>query len=724
MAQIQHSYRTVSTRPVKPLPTEVARKIAAGEVIDRPASILREMLDNAVDSGADSITADISGGGIDSVTVTDNGIGMTKEDLAQAAHPHSTSKITSEDDLKALSTLGFRGEALASIAAVSRLEIVSRRRGEDVAWKLAAPLAGSGGNIITPATRPEGTTVKSQALFEDIPARRLFLKRPATETAQCRQIFIEKALPFTDISFRLIADGKTRLDLPAGESLAERFVEAFEMNESPALFSEITLQDKTLFHREKDSSVSDDESETKDSSASNSRIGDFGDWRITLLLGDPAVSRADKRHLLIYVNGRRVQEYSLLQAIEYGATGFFPNGTHPAAVLFLEINPALVDFNIHPAKKEVRFKDISTVHHAVSTAVRSFYVRQSEEKRDAVIESGWKQTDMDFDGSTSVADNAVYGASLPESEPRSAARSLAEAALNAGISKSASFGTGSTEKAQSAGTGADYAYTAGRSSSTSSTFSGSRQTGAASSFVSGASSTGADYAYMSGRSTGASSAFTAHDSSTPAEDAFTGAASSTIASAPFGAPDETPHVPLDSFKYIGQIMQVFLAVEKDDTLLLIDQHAGHERILYDKFMKGCGRKQPLLIAETFETESDADDTYLTALLPALDEAGFSLKQVEAGIWEVSAIPATWQGKADDLYTALIEKRIEPAELQRTLAAYTACRGAVKEGHYLDEGTGRMLAAQILALSDPHCPHGRPLWIALTQDELYALIKRT
>lgn len=655
MAQSQ--YRTVSTRPIKPLPTEVARKIAAGEVIDRPASILREMLDNAVDSGADSITADISGGGIESVTVTDNGIGMTKEDLAAAAHPHSTSKITSEDDLKSLSTLGFRGEALASIAAVSRLEIVSRRRGEDIAWKLAAPLAGSGGNVITPATRSEGTTVKSQALFEDIPARRLFLKRPATETAQCRQIFIEKALPFTDISFRLIADGKTRLDLPAGETLAERFVEAFEMNESPSLFSEISVQDKVL-------------------------SDEYGDWRITLLLGDPAVSRADKRHLLIYVNGRRVQEYSLLQAIEYGATGFFPNGTHPAAVLFLEINPSLVDFNIHPAKKEVRFKDISAVHHAVSTAVRSFYVKQSEEKRDAVIEHNWQQADMGFEGGIDIADS-----------PCSAVRSLAETALSTGMSSSASSRHDITEKAQSS-------YPCGKTVS-----SGFRS----------------DYTYTGSRPSAAHTAFASPDSSATDSTAFKAACP---VSSVFGTPDETPHVPFDSFKYIGQIMQVFLAVEKDDTLLLIDQHAGHERILYDRFMKGAGKKQPLLIAETFETESNADDTYLTALLPSLDEAGFSLNQTEAGIWEVSAVPATWQGKAGDLYSALIEKRIEPSELQRTLAAYTACRGAVKEGHYLDEGTGRMLAAQILALSDPHCPHGRPLWIALTQDELYALIKRT
>ena len=308
--------------PVRTLPPEVARKIAAGEVIDRPASIIRELLDNAVDSGADMITAEISGGGIERITVTDNGCGMSKEDLEACARPHTTSKITAESDLLKLTTLGFRGEALASIAAVSRLEITSRRETEENAWKAVVPPAGVSANKITPASRAKGTTVQSEALFENIPARRLFLKRPASETNLCRQIFIEKALPRTDISFRFISDGKTKHELPAGQSFAERFVEAFE---PPSFFSEI--------------------------SGKSAHTGNDGepDWTYRLILGSPSVYRNDKRLLLIYVNGRRVQEFSLVQAIEYGATGYFPNGTHPAAVLFLDMKPSLVDFNIHPA---------------------------------------------------------------------------------------------------------------------------------------------------------------------------------------------------------------------------------------------------------------------------------------------------------------------------------------------------------------------------------------
>ena len=160
--------RSGSKNPVKLLPTEVARKIAAGEVIDRPASVLREFLDNAVDSGADSITVDINGGGIDSIRVKDNGTGMTKEDLIACAKPHSTSKITSESDLQKLSTLGFRGEALASIAAVSRLEITSLRKNEKIAYKMTAPLAGNGENQVEVATLSDGTVVSSKNLFENL----------------------------------------------------------------------------------------------------------------------------------------------------------------------------------------------------------------------------------------------------------------------------------------------------------------------------------------------------------------------------------------------------------------------------------------------------------------------------------------------------------------------------------------------------------------------------
>jgi DNA mismatch repair protein MutL len=327
-------------RPVRELPAEIARKIAAGEVIDRPAAIVRELLDNAVDAGAKNISVEIEGGGIEKIRVLDDGSGMTKDDIEHCARPHATSKISQEIDLLNISTLGFRGEALASIAAVSRLSIMSARDGE--AWKLRAGLAQK--NIVEAANLHTGTIVVSESLFEDVPARRHFLKRPASEGAACRQTFIEKASPRTDIAFRYTQDGALKLDLPLGQTPQERFTQSIQAGIEPRLLFEVSASD-TL----------------------------EGKWKFSLVIGEPSVFRSDRKYIYIYVNGRKISEYALLQAIEYGAEGFFPNGTHPCAVLFLDIVPSLVDFNIHPAKKEARFKDISPIHHALSGAVRQFF---------------------------------------------------------------------------------------------------------------------------------------------------------------------------------------------------------------------------------------------------------------------------------------------------------------------------------------------------------------
>ncbi|MBR4449604.1 MAG: DNA mismatch repair endonuclease MutL, partial [Treponema sp.] len=299
-------------RPVKTLSPEVARKIAAGEVIDRPNAIVRELLDNAVDSGADSINVEISGGGISQIRISDNGSGMTKEDLKNCARPHATSKIEQASDLMNLSTLGFRGEALASIAAVSRLTIASGT------WKMSASITEDHLlEQIAPVQNGKGTIVTSEGLFENFPARRVFLKRPASENLMCRETFVEKALARPDISFRLTVDGQLRLNLPQTENIIERFCDALELKESPQLFSLLKQ------------------------SGSN--------WSFELVIGEPSVYRNDRKNIFVYVNGRRVQEYSLLQAIEYGCQGFFPNGTHPIAAVFVQMDPSQVDFNIHPA---------------------------------------------------------------------------------------------------------------------------------------------------------------------------------------------------------------------------------------------------------------------------------------------------------------------------------------------------------------------------------------
>ena len=226
-------------RPVKTLVPEVARKIAAGEVIDRPCAVLREFLDNAVDSGASRITAEIESGGTSLIRVADNGCGMTKEDVELCALPHATSKIVSDGDLEHLTTLGFRGEALASIAAVSRLEITACRDGQ--AWHLET--GPDNKQFIGPASLPAGTVAVCRGLFENFPARHRFLKRAQAETALCKQVFIDKSLPFPDRAFRLVCDSKIRFDFPAGQTPVQRFCSALEMNENLPLFYEIRSHD-------------------------------------------------------------------------------------------------------------------------------------------------------------------------------------------------------------------------------------------------------------------------------------------------------------------------------------------------------------------------------------------------------------------------------------------------------------------------------------------------
>ncbi|MCR4938484.1 MAG: DNA mismatch repair endonuclease MutL [Treponemataceae bacterium] len=615
--------------PVRTLPAEVARKIAAGEVIERPASILRELLDNAVDSGADMITAEITGGGIERLCVTDNGCGMSREDLEACARPHTTSKITAETDLLTLTTLGFRGEALASIAAVSRLEITSMREGEKNAWKAVIPPAGRSPNKIIPASRTKGTTVQSEALFENIPARRLFLKRPASETNLCRQIFIEKALARTDISFRFICDGKTKYELPAGQSYGERFVEAFDIAESPRFFSEITGK------------------------SGHSGGDSIPDWKFRLILGNPSVSRSDKRLLLIYVNGRRVQEFSLVQAIEYGATGYFPNGTHPAAILFLDMKPSLVDFNIHPAKKEVRFKDISEAHHAVSSSVRNFYMSRADIPESSPIQE--------------APEEGLFFDRTPIPEP---------------TVKSFSYGKESfysKEETSISDKNEDY-----RPES----YSSRRQYPDRLSFP--------------------HTAFQSPVITIPAAETD---------------PEIKADIGKKDFRYLGQVFSVFLAVQKDDSFYLIDQHAAHERILFDKFMAKAGLKQALLLPYKIVTESDDDDKYIESISEEMEKAGFTIKKTDSG-WEISTVPQKWQGTEDYIKRSLLVERKSPSEIIRTIAAYSSCRAAVMEGDYLDRETAEDIIEKAFRLPDPHCPHGRPVWIRMTKESLYALVKRT
>ncbi len=633
-------------RPVRQLSLDVARKIAAGEVIDRPCAIVRELMDNAVDSGANEISVEITGGGIEKIRIADNGSGMTAEDLAACARPHATSKISNAEDLLTLTTLGFRGEALASIAAVSRLSIMSGTK------KMRASITED--HIIEsipPVQNGQGTIVMSEGLFENFPARRQFLKRAASETMMCRELFVEKALPRTDITFRLTIDGQIRYDLPRDVSLADRFTAALELKESPALFSEIKA------------------------SGSN--------WSFRLIIGEPSVWRSDRKQLFVYVNGRRVQEYSLLQAIEYGCQGFFPNGTHPVAALFVEMDSSLVDFNIHPAKKEVRFKDSSELHHGISSTVRSFfrsYGIKASRDNDA-DEDKW--TAMHRETSLFTNDTSPYGQAQKAFEKSETIPFVAEPKQSGRISFSKSEAP-------------------------------------------------AENSVTSSRQSDFRARFFDYDRAPSAERTYSSFTHSQIlAEAALSTPDdkeETSFAPekkdSDGITYIGNALGTFILVEKDTTLYFIDQHAAHERILFDQILAKGGEKQPLLLPYVITTDSPEEDAYLSDNLSALAEAGFTGKKVDQGRFEFSTVPVRWKGSEQDLHDALLVSQVSVDEIIWKVAAMTACKAAVKDGYVLDKATALQLAKEALALPDPHCPHGRPVWTTITKEQLFMRIRRT
>lgn len=639
-----------SERQIKILNAEVARKIAAGEVIDRPNATLRELLDNAVDSGATQIDVEIFGGGIEKIRVADNGCGMSKENLLAAAHPHATSKISTESDLLNLSTLGFRGEALASIAAVSRLTIASG------AYKMRCSITED--HLIEPSQNVEGTIVTSENLFENFPARRQFLKRPASETKMCRSTFLEKSLARTDIAFRLSVDGEIRSDLSAGQTLAKRFVSALEIKQSADLFYEL-----------KGNSANDE-------------------WNFKIVIGDPSISRPDRKDIFVYVNGRRISEYSLLQAIEYGAQGCFPNGTHPVAALFVEMRPDLVDFNIHPAKREARFKDIAQLHHGVNSTLREFF-------RAYTIKTMKEQYSTPFlaEAASNDSANCSEKKNFFESSPRSDAPQIARAFFENENSEAKNIFTKKTIPPISKNfSPANYSSSIGSRPS---------------------------FLKVAEPNVKKNSATENYSLPNPLKTENENSAKE-YQSAFF----PKAHVQGYEFRYIGCTLGTFILIEKNSALYAIDQHAAHERFLFDKIMGGKSETQKLLIPLKIALDSDEDERQMETLAPQLFECGFSCEKISAGEWQFTTLNSLWKGDAQELKKLLFERGVEPREIIRKIAAMTACKAAVKDGYILDDAAAEDLAKKALDLPDPHCPHGRPVYTVITRENLFALVKRT
>jgi DNA mismatch repair protein MutL len=512
---------------------------------------------------------------------------MTREDLELCWYTHATSKIRSMDDLDTAATLGFRGEALAAAAAVARLEILSSTDGRD-AWQLEVG-PGNIGPRITQTRRARGTNVRALGIFDTIPARKRFLKREGSEANLCRQAFIDKALAFYGVSFRFIQDGKLKLFLPAVTTRKERFAQALLTGTEGRFLHEIAA-------------------------------GGTG-FSVTVVAGGPELYRNDRRQQYVFANGRRIQDFSMLQALEYGLQGWFPNGSHPLGGIYIEIEPVLADFNIHPAKQEVRFADSGAIHHAITQALRDFSRHRNLTEKESPAGEGknlWggmfvREEKPDYPEGT---DFSWDWDSLADFRPAA----LAREALEDPAGEGAAGGEGSPRLA-------------------------------------------------------------------------------------------------------GRVFNLFLLVEWRDRLFIIDQHAAHERILFNRFVAGKIPKQELLVPLPFTTESEEDDRFLSCRRQDMAQLGIVISGGEKGVWYIEALPANWRLGDAETVTEILKLKTAGEDMAERWAATLSCHGAIKDGDYLDDSSALALAEAALKLPEPRCPHGRPIWTELGRDELFRAVRR-
>ena len=585
---------------IRILEPEEAKKIAAGEVIDRPAALVRELIDNALDAGAANIELSIEGGGIKKIELVDDGCGMSKEDLSLCIKTHATSKIQSLDDLSRFTTLGFRGEALAAAAAVARLEIVTSIDGRE-AWLLETTTLQNHitenkteNYRLTQTRRNCGTSVRVFGLFDSIPARKRFLKRESSEAALCRQIFTEKALAFPGVSFRFVQDGVLKLQLLPCANTVE------SINALKKRFGELIVEphEQSLLH-----------------TAETTGKG----FRVTIVFGGPELFRKDRKQQYIFANKRRIQDFGLMQALEFGLAGFFPNGTHPLGSVYVEVDPALADFNIHPAKREVRFADAGAIHHSITATLRNYtHISTYKEQNNELAMKALLEKRDEFIPLTS---------SSRIQETFAAEKEMAYEPI-AYLNPS----TRDSERIQ------------------------------------------------------------------------------------------------DNIRLVGRVFDLFILAEQDDKLYLIDQHAAHEWILYNHFFSGKISIQELLVPIPFYTNSDEEDRFLQAKKEELAALGIVLDNDGNGAWRIEALPAEWKTPDSKTVEFILALQKTKENLVEHWAATLACHTAIKDGDYLDDKSALALAESVLTLSGkesslPRCPHGRPLWIQLSREELFKAVRR-
>ena len=628
-------------RPIRDLPDELISQIAAGEVVERPASVVRELVDNALDSGATQITVRLLAGGVRLIAVEDDGCGIPQDELPIALRRHATSKITNLHDLETVATMGFRGEALAAIASVSDMALLSRPGAQASAFLLDAR-----SGELRPVARSGGTTVEVKELFFSTPARRKFLKTDATELAHCVEAVRRHALARPDVGFAIWHEGK----------LVEQWRATWQPNQGE-------IQD-TLARRLADVLGEDFVAQSVPVRHSEGRITVTG----RAGLPDAARSRADQQYC--YVNGRFVRDKVVTHAARSAYEDVLHGQRQPVYALYIEIDPARVDVNVHPTKIEVRFRDSREVHQAVRHAVENALAVPRAQALAAAAEAPPAPSAPHF------LEQKVPPAPIWQAQ---AAMKFDERPGHRVSDLGALWGTPSASPVP----------------------------------------------HQPAPATPAAPA--------EAEHAITPLAAVEPAPAAPGAADTAQPWPLG--RALAQLHGVYILAENAQGLVLVDMHAAHERIVYErlKSQADTGQRiasQPLLIPATFAATPEEVAT-AEAHADSLQLLGLEVSPFSPRTLAVRAVPTTLaQGDAVELArSVLAELATHDAStvVQRArneILATMACHGAVRANRKLtlDEMNALLRQMEVTERSD-QCNHGRPTWRQLSMKELDALFLR-
>jgi DNA mismatch repair protein MutL len=674
---------------IRVLSDHVANQIAAGEVVERPASVAKELVENSIDAGARRVEVDVEAGGRRLLRVSDDGDGMTRDDAVLAFERHATSKITSTEDLERVSTLGFRGEALASIASVARVELLTQQEGETEGTRVL--IEGGRMRDVAPAARPKGTTISVRDLFFNVPARRKFLRSEATESFHLTNLVTHYALAHPEISFALTNNGREVLRAAPAENLRERAYQIF----------------------------GDDFIESLLAVAG----GREGVGRVSGYVSAPRARRTTRDAQYLFVNGRYVRDRLVARALTEGYRTVLPHGVYPSALLFLEVPPEEVDVNVHPAKTEVRFRRASAVAEAVRESVRA-----------ALYAGGYLRDDASFavdtNGNELVAESfrEVEGSSPNSGEPTTASSFLSDTAsgLRLGAegvpARQESIEFGWTPAAEESPLKRD-TVDEGLRPSPSALDPVARSAGLTSSPDARARVEDESAAPLRQEEGGQQ-----HSHQEGREARAVGAALPPLNSAAGIVRGVAPEQLTPDIRPLGQLEESFILATDAEGLLLIDQHAAHERVLFDKYRRLEGARRPesqsLLVPETFDL-TPAQAAAFDEVSDELEGIGFSLTRLSGRTVAVHAVPTDLPPAearnllAEILDTVDSEKRGRAREtLRDEVAASLACHAAIKVNMPLTHEKMRWLIDRLLLTSSPTtCPHGRPAILRLTKRDI-------